>query len=55
MERIAKHEKLEITKDGMDSTGKIAGSVTGSRHYDQLNMIMLNGMTVRIMATRNTM
>lgn len=34
-----------VQKDGLDSTDKIAQSVMKSRHYDQLSIIMLDGIT----------
>ena len=34
-----------ITKDGMDATEKIASSIIESRHYDQLSVIMLDGIS----------
>jgi endonuclease V-like protein UPF0215 family len=35
-----------IEKDGLDATNKIVGSVLKSRHYDQLSVIMLDGITL---------
>jgi len=35
----------KIAKDGLDATQKIAASIKNSRHYDQLNIIMLDGIT----------
>lgn len=34
-----------IKKDGMDVTDKTVKSIKSSRHYDQLSVIMLNGIT----------
>jgi len=34
-----------IEKDGLDATEKIAESILKSRHYDQLSLIMLDGIT----------
>ncbi len=34
-----------IEKDGMDVTEKIAECVSSSRHYDQLSLIMLDGIS----------
>ena len=34
-----------IKKDGLDATEKIADSILKSRHYDQLSLIMLDGIT----------
>jgi len=34
-----------IEKDGMDATEKISNSVTKSRNYDQLSIIMLDGIS----------
>ena len=34
-----------IKKDGMDATGKIIDSIKKSRHYDQLSLIMLDGIS----------
>lgn len=36
---------VRVKKDGMDSTEKIAEAVRSSRHYDQLSIIMLDGIT----------
>ncbi len=36
---------VKIKKDGLDATDKIANSIIKSRHYDQLSLIMLNGIT----------
>ena len=36
---------VRITRDGLDSTEKIARSILKSRHYDQLSVIMLDGIT----------
>jgi len=35
----------QITKDGLDATKKIIEAVNKSRHYDQLSVIMLDGIT----------
>lgn len=35
----------EILVDGFDATEKISAMVTGSPHYEQLRVIMLNGIT----------
>jgi len=35
----------EIAVDGFDATDRIASMVTGSSHYKQLRVIMLNGIT----------
>jgi endonuclease V-like protein UPF0215 family len=37
------HTKVEV--DGFDATNKIASMVLNSPHYDQLRVIMLNGVT----------
>jgi len=37
------HAKIAV--DGFDATNKIASMVTGSSHYKQLRVIMLNGIT----------
>ncbi len=34
-----------ITKDGTDATARIAGCINNSRHYDQLSLIMLDGIS----------
>lgn len=34
-----------IKKDGMDATDRIASCVNSSRHYDQLSLIMLDGIS----------
>ena len=36
---------IKIKKDGLDATKKISSAVKESRHYDQLSIIMLNGIT----------
>ena len=36
---------VRIAKDGLDSTDKIARAILKSRHYDQLSIIMLDGIT----------
>jgi len=36
---------VRVTKDGLDSTEKIARAILKSRHYDQLSVIMLDGIT----------
>ncbi len=35
-----------IEKDGLDATERIADSILKSRHYDQLSVIMLGGITM---------
>ncbi|MBI2232933.1 MAG: DUF99 family protein [Candidatus Aenigmarchaeota archaeon] len=35
-----------VKKDGFDATEKLAERITGSRHYDQLSVIMLDGITM---------
>jgi endonuclease V-like protein UPF0215 family len=35
-----------ITKDGMDATDKLAEMVTQSKHYGQIRIVMLNGVTM---------
>ena len=35
----------KITVDGFDATGKISSMITNSPHYEQLRVIMLNGIT----------
>jgi endonuclease V-like protein UPF0215 family len=37
--------RTEVEIDGMDATEKIASMVTASPHYDQLRVVMLNGVT----------
>ncbi|MCQ1534148.1 DUF99 family protein [Methanosarcina sp. KYL-1] len=37
--------RAEITRDGVDATGVIARMVKESRHYGQLRVIMLDGVT----------
>jgi len=37
--------RTEIEIDGMDATEKIASMVMNSPHYDQLRVVMLNGIT----------
>lgn len=37
--------RTEVEIDGMDSTEKIASMITASPHYDQLRVVMLNGVT----------
>ena len=37
--------RTEVEIDGMDATEKIASMITASTHYDQLRVIMLNGVT----------
>ena len=37
--------RTEIEVDGMDATEKIATMIKGSPHYDQLRVIMLDGIT----------
>jgi hypothetical protein len=38
--------RTQVEIDGMDATEKIASMVTESPHYDQLRIIMLNGVTM---------
>jgi endonuclease V-like protein UPF0215 family len=35
----------KIRKDGMDATEKIIKSIKSSRHYDQLSLVMLDGIS----------
>ncbi len=35
----------EITKDGIDVTDKICSALLESRHYDQLSLVMLDGIS----------
>ncbi len=35
-----------IKKDGFDATERLAERITSSRHYDQLSIIMLDGITM---------
>jgi endonuclease V-like protein UPF0215 family len=35
----------KVEKDGTDATDKIASAIVKSRHYDQLSLIMTNGIT----------
>lgn len=35
-----------ITKDGLDATEKLIEMVKGSRHYGQIRVVMLNGITM---------
>lgn len=37
--------RTEVEIDGMDATEKIASMITSSPHYDQLRVVMLNGVT----------
>jgi len=37
--------RTEVAIDGMDATEKIASMITTSPHYDQLRVVMLNGVT----------
>jgi endonuclease V-like protein UPF0215 family len=37
------HTKIEV--DGFDATDRISSMITGSSHYKQLRVIMLNGIT----------
>ena len=37
--------RAEITRDGLDGTDVIAEMVTGTRHYPQIRVIMLDGVT----------
>ena len=37
--------RTEVKIDGMDATEKIASMITASPHYDQLRVVMLNGVT----------
>ncbi len=36
---------VRIKKDGLDATEKISSSIMNSRHYDQLSLIMLDGIS----------
>lgn len=36
---------VSIAKDGLDATEKISAAINNSRHYDQLSIIMLDGIT----------
>lgn len=36
---------IKIAKDGLDATEKISSAINSSRHYDQLSLIMLDGIT----------
>lgn len=38
--------RTQVEIDGMDATEKIASMITESPHYDQLRIIMLNGVTM---------
>lgn len=38
--------RTEVEIDGMDATEKIASMITNSRHYDQLRVVTLNGVTL---------
>jgi hypothetical protein len=38
--------RTQVEIDGMDATEKIASMITKSPHYDQLRIIMLNGVTM---------
>ena len=37
--------RTEVEIDGTDATGKIASMITGSPHYDQIRVVVLNGVT----------
>jgi len=37
--------RTEVRIDGMDATEKIVSMITSSPHYDQLRVVMLNGVT----------
>ncbi len=37
--------RTEVTIDGMDATEKIAAMIKNSAHYDQLRVVILNGIT----------
>jgi endonuclease V-like protein UPF0215 family len=37
--------RSEITRDGLDATGVIAAMIKNSKHYGQLRIIMLDGVT----------
>jgi len=37
--------RTEVEIDGMDATEKIVSMITASPHYDQLRVVMLNGVT----------
>lgn len=37
--------RSEITRDGMDATDRIIEMVTSSKHYEQIRVIMLDGVT----------
>ena len=37
--------RTEIEVDGVDATEKIAAMITGSPHYDQLRVVVLDGVT----------
>jgi len=37
--------RAEVTRDGMDATDVIAEMVTATRHYQQIRVIMLDGVT----------
>ena len=37
--------RSEITRDGMDATDAIIEMVTSTKHYDQIRVIMLDGVT----------
>lgn len=38
--------RTEVEIDGMDATEKITAMITNSRHYDQLRVVTLNGITL---------
>jgi len=38
--------RTEVEIDGMDATEKIASMITNSPHYDQLRVVVLNGVTL---------
>jgi len=37
--------RTEVEVDGMDATEKIASMIMGSPHYDQVRVVVLNGVT----------
>ncbi|WP_375141052.1 endonuclease dU [Methanococcoides orientis] len=37
--------RSEVTRDGMDATDRMVKMVTSSKHYDQIRVIMLDGVT----------
>lgn len=38
--------RTSITKDGLDATDKLIDMVTRSKHYGQIRVVMLNGITM---------